>query len=105
MRAGGEDGPGGVFGGVAGGVDTDAEEVGAQGVDAEGEVGVRKLEAIGGVGRGGKLGGEEGGEGGQDAEEQVAGPGSSEAMGEHSCTENRFSRIIAMQRRSKVAHF
>ena len=63
---GGEDGPGGVFGRMIERVEADAEDVGPEGVYAEGEVVVRNLKAGGGVGRGGELRGEDGGEGGQE---------------------------------------
>ena len=49
---------------------------------------------------------ERGGKGGaENAGEKGAGPGRSEAVGEHSSTENRFFCFIAMQRRPNVAHF
>jgi hypothetical protein len=52
------------------------------------------------------LGEERGGyDGAEKVGREAAGPGRSEAKGEHSFTENRFSGVIAMQGAPKVAHF
>jgi hypothetical protein len=92
------------------GKEADAEDVGAECVDAEGEGGVRELKAGGGMGAGGEgggsLGGEEGGEGrAEEAGGEKAARGGNEAGGKHKSRENRFYGVIAMQGASTVAHF
>jgi hypothetical protein len=96
------------------GVEADAEDVGTEGVDAESQGAVGELQARGGVGGGGErdLRGEWWSEGGAETAEKgqvkgqvEAGPGEGVAGSEHSCTENRFSGVIAMQGAPKVAHF